>query len=130
MYVTFQGFHSLTFELIIKFRMSALNCAQIYSTSLSRPENQPSEWPFSFTLCHEHIWSGVSRLAILEHIEQEQETLMVPHGSDQRDQLAEYIKVRNRLFAEKGQPECKGVLGLKKKDLGSIFFSLDFGWTN
>jgi hypothetical protein len=82
--------------------MSASNCAEIYNMSLARPENQPSEWPFSFNLCQEHIWSGISHL---EHIEQEQEMLTVPHGSDQRDRLAEHIKMRNKLFMEKGQPE-------------------------
>jgi len=85
--------------------MSASNCAEIYDTPLARPENQPSEWPFSLNLRHEHIWSGISHLSILEHVEREQETLMVPHVSDQRDRLAEHIKMRNRLFAEKGQPE-------------------------
>jgi len=82
-----------------------LNCAKIYNVSLAVPENQPSEWPFSFNLHHEHIWSGISHLAILEHFEREQETLTMAHGSDQRDHLADHIKMRSQLFAENRQLE-------------------------
>lgn len=92
-------------HLTIKIRTSASNCAEIYNISLAVPENQPSEWPFSFNLRHEHIWSGISHLAILEHFEREQKTLTMNHGSDQRDRLADHIKTRNQLFAENGQPE-------------------------
>jgi len=86
-------------------RTSASNCAEIYNRSLTKPENQPVDWGFVFDLRGEDIWNGVSHLAILEHFESEGRILVVPHGSEQKDRLEAPIRQRNRLFAEKGQPE-------------------------
>ncbi|KAF8967557.1 hypothetical protein BDZ97DRAFT_1980385 [Flammula alnicola] len=84
---------------------SATNCAEVYNRSLSKSENQPKEWSFSFDLRSEHIWNGISHLAILEHYEREGEILTVPHGFDQKDRLSEPIRKRNKLFEDEGQPE-------------------------
>jgi len=86
-------------------RTSATNSASIYNQSLARPEQQPKEWDFSFDLHPEHIWNGISHLAILEHCEKEGDILSVPHGSDQKDRLEEPIRRRNKLFEDEGQPE-------------------------
>ncbi|KAF8964966.1 hypothetical protein BDZ97DRAFT_1659637 [Flammula alnicola] len=84
---------------------SATNCAEVYNRSLSKMENHPKEWDFSFELRSELIWNGISHLAILEHYEHEGKTLVVPHGSKQKDRLSEPIRERNKLFEDEGQPE-------------------------
>ena len=62
------------------------------------------------TLQHIHktlsSWDSISHLALLEHFQQENHSvLVVPHGSEHKDRLADAIRERNKLFAEKGQPE-------------------------
>ncbi|EDR00140.1 uncharacterized protein LACBIDRAFT_334439 [Laccaria bicolor S238N-H82] len=69
-----------------------LSCPSVYNQSLAQPQNQLKEWVFTFKLCPEDIWEGISHLAILEHYEKKGDTLTVPHGSDQKDWLAD---VRN-----------------------------------
>jgi hypothetical protein len=47
----------------------------------------------------------MSHLAILEHFHENNQILVVPHGSEQKNRLKSVISERNKLFAEKGQPE-------------------------
>ncbi|KAF8160312.1 hypothetical protein BJ912DRAFT_1026540 [Pholiota molesta] len=95
----------LFLNLMLYSWTSATNSATIYNESLAKPENQPSEWGFSFDLRMEHIWNAVSFLSILEHYESDGRILVIPHGWGQKNRLVGPIKERNRLFAEKGQPE-------------------------
>ncbi|KJA13704.1 hypothetical protein HYPSUDRAFT_72911 [Hypholoma sublateritium FD-334 SS-4] len=84
---------------------STSNSAEIYNLCLSKPENQPAEWGFSFDLRSEDIWEAISHLAILEHFKETNRVLIISHGSEQKDRLKEAIQERNTLFMEKGQPE-------------------------
>ena len=86
-------------------RTSASNSAEIYNIALARAENQPADWGFAFNLRGEHIWDAISHLALLEHYERENQVLIVSHGSQHKDRLADAIRERNNLFAEQGQPE-------------------------
>ena len=90
---------------LIVNRTSASNCAAVYNQSLTQPQNQPKNWEFSFNLWPEDIWEGISHLAILEHYKKEGDTLTVPHGLDQKDQLAEAIQKHDQQFDNEGQPE-------------------------
>ncbi|KAF8156137.1 hypothetical protein BJ912DRAFT_1027204 [Pholiota molesta] len=84
---------------------SAANSAEIYNTCLSKPENQPTDWPFGFELRGEYIWNTISHLAILEYYAEEGRQLNLPHGSIHQDRLSAVIAERNRRFEEQGQPE-------------------------
>ena len=93
------------FTMLITNRTSASNCAAVYNRSLAQPQNQPKGWDFSFDLRPEHIWEGISHLAILEHYKKEGDIMTVSHGSDQKGRLAEAIQKRNKQFDNEGQPE-------------------------
>lgn len=72
---------------------------------MTNSENHPKEWDFSFDLRSEHVWNGISYLALLEHYEREQGTLIVPHVADEKDRLSVPIASRNKQFDDHGQPE-------------------------
>ncbi|KAF9044902.1 hypothetical protein BJ165DRAFT_1347250 [Panaeolus papilionaceus] len=84
---------------------SATNNAEVYNTTISKPENQPEEWGFTFDLRSEHIWNAIAYLAILEHYERDSLRLEIPHGEDEKDRLSQVIRERNKVFDENGQPE-------------------------
>jgi hypothetical protein len=111
----------------------------VYNESLSRLERQPKEWDFSFYLRSEHIWDGISYLAILEHYSQRNISLIVPHGNEQKDRLTEPIEQCNKLFDNEGQPEwahyCEKCVRFTKFDgngepIGKCVLFYDFFYCN
>ncbi|PPR04238.1 hypothetical protein CVT24_013321 [Panaeolus cyanescens] len=84
---------------------SATNNAEVYNSTISKPENQPEDWGFTFDLRSEHIWNAIAYLAILEHYENDGRRLEIPHGEEEKDRLSQVICERNRVFDENGQPE-------------------------
>lgn len=77
----------------------------MYDTCLSKPENQPADWGFSFSLRPEQVWDGVVTLALLEDHKERGEILEVPHGQLQQDRFSAAIHDRNERFEKYGQPE-------------------------
>ncbi|KAJ7877878.1 hypothetical protein B0H13DRAFT_1631479 [Mycena leptocephala] len=100
---------SLFIGLMLISWTSATNCARIYDTCLSKPENRPDhpDWPpeRSFKLRMEHVWDGFLLLSLLEDYEERKAVLCVPNTGGQSDRFTEAIRERNERIRLCGQPE-------------------------
>ncbi|KAJ7688745.1 hypothetical protein B0H17DRAFT_938044, partial [Mycena rosella] len=99
---------NLFINLMLISWTSATNGAQVYNTSLFRPENLPGhpDWiETSFKLRPEHVWDGFIVLTLLEDHQARSATLRVPHTGEQRDRFTSAMEEHNTCIQLCGQPE-------------------------
>ncbi|KAG1841134.1 hypothetical protein DFJ58DRAFT_666720, partial [Suillus subalutaceus] len=84
---------------------SMSNCARLYNLALSHQAVPPDDFPYSFSLSGDHVWSGIVQLSLLEDLLCRGETLAVQHSGLHRDRFTAAIQVRNRRIQYYGQEE-------------------------
>lgn len=92
-------------------RSSALNCANLYNSTLAETSHfrpsYPGDWPYSFELSDRKVWHAFQLHALLRHHHNLGTILEVPHECEQDERLQVAMRERTKYLRAYGDPKAR-----------------------